>query len=293
MKEFEITGGTITGRLHKKIGKNNQDASLFQVESDCIIGLVSDGCGSGKFSEFGSQLLVQLTRDAIHRYLPFLKCVIRNGLCENGFWNLVRTRVRGGMFQVAERFRGDMKKIISDYFLATIVGFIVTPKKTFVFSIGDGEAYLNEHLIKFGSFANNAPPYLAYSLLKKEDQPFDKRHLHFSIDQEMATVDVKNILIASDGLGDLRRLAEKKLPGKEEKVGPINQWWANDKFFENSDLIRRRLFLINNDGMKIERDGKNITTGLERFVGLLPDDTTMLVLRRRNRGGETDGSSNK
>ncbi|MCD4762018.1 protein phosphatase 2C domain-containing protein [bacterium] len=289
MNEFEMAGGTIVGRRHKKIGKNNQDAFFISAGQDSIIGLVSDGCGSGKYSEFGARLLVKLTVKAISRYLALFRSLIKNQLSEIGFWDLLRETIQSEMINASRCLGGDLKQTISDYLLATIVGFIVVPEKTIIFSIGDGEAYLNEYLIKFGSFPGNAPPYLAYSLLKKEEQPFDERFLHFSIDQEMPTNKVKNLLIATDGIEDLRKAEEKMIPGRDKVVGPISQWWKDDKYFENPDMVRRQLFLINNEGMKIRRDSENKIIGINRFVGLLPDDTTLVVLRRRHKGGEKDG----
>ncbi|WP_261890540.1 hypothetical protein [Acaryochloris marina] len=48
------------------------------------------------------------------------------------------------------------------------------------------------------------------------------------------TEQVQSVLIGSDGVGDLvssRRLS----PGKSELVGPLNQFWCCDRYFQNPD----------------------------------------------------------
>ncbi|NIM46929.1 MAG: protein phosphatase, partial [Candidatus Aenigmarchaeota archaeon] len=45
--EFEVAIGTITGRSHTMISKNNQDAYCLKRLKETIIAVVCDGCSEG------------------------------------------------------------------------------------------------------------------------------------------------------------------------------------------------------------------------------------------------------
>jgi len=68
------------------------------------------------------------------------------------------------------------------------------------------------------------------------------------------------------------------IPGRSEIVGPISQFWGEDRYFENPDGVRRRLALINNEHQTIDWRKQTI----ERTAGRLPDDTTLIVIRRKH-----------
>ena len=55
--KFEIAGGTVLGREHLRLGKNNQDAFAFKVVDDyAIMAIVCDGCSAGAHTEVGAKL---------------------------------------------------------------------------------------------------------------------------------------------------------------------------------------------------------------------------------------------
>ena len=93
----------------------------------------------------------------------------------------------------------------------------------------------------------------------------------------MPTKEISSLLIGSDGLENLILAAENNIPGKNEKVGPINQFWEDDRYFKNPDMIRRRLTLVNRTITKTDWDNRKIL----KEHGLLPDDTTLIVIRRK------------
>jgi hypothetical protein len=90
----------------------------------------------------------------------------------------------------------------------------------------------------------------------------------FQINQQIATEKVQSILIGTDGVIDLIKAENRNLPRKLEKVGSLSQFWQSDRYFDNPDLVRRKLFLINHQA-----------------DGLLPDDTTLITLRICNMKG--------
>ena len=147
----------------------------------------------------------------------------------------------------------------------------MTPVWTFVFSAGDGVFAVNGETIVIAGFEENAPPYLAYKLVPSS---IDRSLLGFKVRRQMLTESVQSIMIGSDGVADLIGAAEKPLPGKEEPIGPLAQFWTKESFVTNPDAIRRRLALVNLE--TVDRSGE-----VPRIKpGPLSDDTTVVVIKR-------------
>ena len=87
---------------------------------------------------------------------------------------------------------------------------------------------------------------------------------------------MSTIKFGTDGVRELIDVAQQQLPGKQELVGSISQFWQEDRYFTNPDQIRRRLSLINREVTKLDCQ----TQKLQKTLGLLPDDTSLVVLRR-------------
>jgi hypothetical protein len=160
--------------------------------------------------------------------------------------------------------------VIGEALLFTLVGAVVTPEHTLVFSAGDGLWALNGEAHRLGPFPNNAPPYLAYGLLKPGAVSLQTNTLR-------PTAEVDSLLLGTDGAVDLAGLAEAQVPEREEPVGPLSQFWSEDRYFANPDALRRRLALLNRESVRADFSARR----LERVPGLLSDDTTLVVLRRR------------
>jgi hypothetical protein len=62
----------------------------------------------------------------------------------------------------------------------------------------------------------------------------------------------------------------------------LSQFWTGDDWFANPDLLRRRLCLAARACSRPNWEDRR----LQRFPGLLPDDTTLIVIRRRSTNGE-------
>lgn len=281
---FEIAAGSVAGRMHRKIGKNNQDAYGYVMLDDLIIGAVCDGCGSGKKSEFGSELLAASVLKRAAECSPYYKG--EKSVDRDLFWQMLEAKVLADMGAGFELI-GPNKDNLHNYFLAALLGFIINPRGASIFSIGDGLAWLNGSLVKSGEFAGNAPPYLSYRLLPEKEIPFNRESLSFDIIGEIETEKLETLMIATDGADDLLKNQGKEIPGKTEKVGEISQWWENGINFSNPDMVRRRLSLISQDICRGKLNEFGSIVGLEKTSGLLPDDTTLLVLRRK-KGGENN-----
>lgn len=264
---FKIAMGSVIGREHQRLGKNNQDAYFLLSNEDYTIAVVCDGCGSGSNSEVGAKIGAKLVVETIATHL-------KNGLDQPNFWDDIRLNLLS-QFETFVNIlsqENERKEFIYNYFLFTIVGVIITPNKTVIFAIGDGVIFINGRQILIETFANNAPPYLAYGLCNYPELS------QFKIYHELDTNKVESILIGTDGVKDLILAENRNFPGKSENIGPISQFWQNDNYFRNPDLIRRKLSLINREIIK--PDWLNQT--LQKDVGLLLDDTTFMVIKRKD-----------
>lgn len=283
---FEVAGGSITGREHIRIGKNNQDAYFSTCNEQAAIAVVCDGCGSGKHSEVGAKIGARLVVNTIAERIQS-EMESQNGL-DGKFWECLKLDLLAAMQHVLKMlggsnsgdsqgdvFRGDAtQQLVNDYLLFTIVGVLITPTETMTFSIGDGAIVVNGKIEQIGPFPDNAPPYLAYGLYRPD-------LIHFHIHDRTPTEAIESVLIGTDGVMDLISATGMNLPGKQELVGQISQFWQTDRYFSNPEAVHRRLSLINRDTSQV--DGQ--TQQLVKQSGLLPDDTTLVVVRRKVEGG--------
>lgn len=269
--QFELVGGSIIGREHRRVGKNNQDAYGWTVTESGIVAVVCDGCSSGAHSEVGAKLGSKILLETLNHLIGNTQSSPNVSFEDSAVWQTVQRSVLTQLQSVANCLGGDRHSTVADYLLFTVVGVVVTPVTTAVFTLGDGVVAVNGHLTQLGSFPNNAPPYLGYGLLQ-ENIPDS---LQLKALQVMPTESVQTVLIGSDGVSDLIQAAESPLPGCSEPVGEIKQFWQGDRYFRNPDQVRRRLTRMNRDVL-----GATPSQSGLRQAGLLPDDTTLIVIRK-------------
>lgn len=267
---FETASGSVAGRDHVHAGRNNQDALCVLTEPEVTVAVVCDGCSSGRFSEVGAQLGARLVatglRDALAMGKPPDEALERSRLD-------VLAHVRA----LANAIGESLSQAVNDYFLFTAVVAVIGPDRTFVAGIGDGMFVYNGEPVRLGPFPNNEPPYLAYAITGSSLAGDRGAALRFMRYLDVPTGEVSSLLIGTDGAADLAEAQERLLPGRDEPAGPVSQFWENDRFFRNPFILGRRLNLINpSQGVVRVRNGI-----VERAEGLLPDDTTLVVVRRR------------
>ncbi len=282
---FEIAGGTITGRDHVGrgnllFGKNNQDAFSCRVTEDAIVAVVCDGCSDGLHNEVGAHLGAQLVSAAVIEHAAHYRKRFAGDASADAIAQLLE-RVRQKtvselrlLAQLMTGVDGSISSTVGDYFLFTIVGVLITREITAIFSIGDGVFVLNGTITRLGPFPGNAPPYMAYDMVRSS---IDERLLRFQVHAHLPTEDVQSLLIGCDGVEDLIDASEHSIPGgRLGAVGPICRFWEEDRYFK-PDQIRRRLALINSEVVCLDPESKQ----LKRDSGLLPDDTTFVAIRRK------------
>jgi Protein phosphatase 2C len=273
----EIAAGTVTGRDHSFVGKNNQDALAFLQNDHVTIAIVCDGCGSGNNSEVGAQkgarVLVGLLAKAVQ---IFGEIVISE---PEYVLESVRQRALDIFAHEIDVLSGDMSRTetVNDYLLFTVVGTLITRWGCVTFSVGDGVIAVNGQISKLGPFPENEPPYLLYGLGKTTLSETDPQLLRFNIHRIISNLnDFDSILIGSDGVGELIEREHRHLPGSQEIVGPLEQFWKDQAYFLNPDKVRRKLALINREVTRADWAKRT----LRREPGLLSDDTTLVTIRR-------------
>ena len=202
---FDVAAGSVQGREHARAGRNNQDAVCVRGSEHGLVAVVADGCGSQPCSELGAQLGVRRLAQAAQARLARGEVGGRRGVPPGA--------ARGPAGACWRASRGAGPGACWEDLLFTIVGAVVTPAHTLVFSSGDGVWMLNGEVHALGPFPGNAPPYLAYALLRGEDVPLERRAL-------VPTDDVHALLVGTDGVGDLLRLSRGAAAGARRARGP-------------------------------------------------------------------------
>lgn len=274
MISFELAGGSVIGRDHRVVPKNNQDAYHVYQGIAGTVAVVCDGCGSGAHSEVGAAIGARLICRSVHDEL------MAHGQMDFRWWRVERD-VLSSVHVLATQMGGNYRETIEDYFLFTIIGVVIpthpvsqwgsTPTVVF-FGVGDGLTVINGESNWSGPWPGNAPPYLAYQLL---DAPgFAPSELELKATHTIPDHLLESFLIGCDGAAvpGLTEVCSRNpnLPGmKNMEVGPLSQFWSLDCNFTNPVAISRRLKLIARDWPAREPEH-----------GLLADDTTIVVGRR-------------
>lgn len=271
--DFEVAAGSIVGRDHlRPFGwRNNQDSFAIRVAEDAIVAVVADGCGSESKSEVGAVIGAEIVAESVLLHSLLLNV----GERFSTVFCAVREQVLGKLVPIAASMGPDFRKIIYDHFLFTVNGVLIARNKSALFAIGDGVQFVNGESIPLGSFANNAPPYLAYTTLTSWGDPDPANN--FVVTKLIPTSDINSVLIGTDGVGHLVAAERELLPGKSEFVGPVSQFWQDDRYFANPDMMRRRLALMQYEHLAVDWQDRTIL----RTPGKLPDDTTLVAIRRK------------
>jgi hypothetical protein len=259
---FDIAAASVIGREHARAGRNNQDAFSLLARGEVLAAVVADGCGSGMHSEVGAQLGARCVAQSV-------LAVLGEGTSveSTGFLEAVRARVLKFLASLNDQLGCTL---VGEHLLFTVVGAVITPSRTLVFSAGDGLWALNGAVHSLGPFPNNAPPYLAYGLLPQGAVALEQQAL-------VPTDDVMALMLGTDGAADLAKLSEARMPERDEPVGPLSQYWTDERYFQNPDALRRRLALLGRESVRADFTAHRLV----RTPSLLSDDTTLVVLRRR------------
>lgn len=263
---FQLAAGSAAGRIHQLAGRNNQDAFAWASSPQGLVAVVCDGCGSAPHSEVGARVGARLVANALAAQLS-------RGvdLLGAAFWQSARADVLGTLGGLAVVLGGDPRTAVADHLLFTAVGAVVTPSHLRCFSSGDGLIAVNGRPTVLGPFPGNAPPYLAYALFEESPDRY-----RFELHEPLPTAGLESLVLGTDGAAELLDLEGVARPDRDEPPFAFSQLWTDDRNFSNPDHLRRRLFRLSRDAARPDWDTRELRTA----PGLLPDDTTLIVLRR-------------
>lgn len=244
----------MTGADHVRTGRANQDAFTWRRGERALVAMVCDGCGSGRHSEVGAKLGARLLTETAVRLLD-----AGAPAGEAPTWSRVRRDLLAQLRLLANAMGGSLTDTVADYFLFTAVGVAVTLEQTVVVAAGDGLLAVNGAARQLGPFPGNQPPYLSYDLIDDEPGP------PLAIEARLPTAEVDSVLVGTDGAVDL--------PADELSVDVL---CADDALFRNRDAMRRRLALLAAERVTPDWEARRLV----RARGRLPDDTTVIALRR-------------
>lgn len=274
---FELACGSVQGREHRRLGRNNQDNFCVYQDRDLTVAVVADGCGSMPNSEVGAYIGSRMLLNALVNTAPYATGFERDNLGLELAFVLtdVGQRLESAIKLLSKEQSGIQAdeayvRYVANGFLFTVCAVVITPDFAQFFAIGDGVFVINDEVNVIES-ENNAPNYLGYQLLP------DGQQSGINYYKSMPTALLESFVIGTDGVNDYIAAEQKCLPGKSDTVGPLQQLWLEDRFYKNPDLLSRKLRLCNTEVTRYNHE----LGQLERHNGLLADDTTLVVGRKK------------
>jgi hypothetical protein len=271
--ELAIAAGSIAGREHARLHRNNQDGVALHVEPDLLVAAVADGCSSGRSTEVGARLgaawLATWTARHVRRVREeSLPDVVADGLAD------YLAGVTRGLCPPGSSAPGT----IAELMLFTFLVAVLTRERTCVFGMGDGVWSINGRTTVLDPGPDNAPAYIAYRLVEPEaldasriagagacDAAPIEALTRPALHHRGPTSEVETLAIGTDGVADLiARAADPLRDGTTQ--GGLAQFEQDDRWVANPSLLQKRLVVIG------------------ELNGHLPDDTTLVMIRRRTGG---------
>lgn len=215
---WKIFATTSQGQRDYSQGRNNQDHVDSYADENMAISFICDGCHGGAHSEVIAQLsapfLVRTARKLLDSGTPLgnLPSMLFEEYLNYLQWN------------IDVQFFGTMDEIesyIRAYLMCTAVGIVLYKKQILLLSCGDGSFYLNNSVFKVIRSPNNMATYPAYNMYKRfgflgkeVKEIVDKEGRRVTIPvgfevQELDTLNVEIVGVASDGLNELPQLFDE------------------------------------------------------------------------------------
>jgi hypothetical protein len=233
MPNFEIRAGSVIGSEHVFRQANCQDKYRYlEIEADgqsYLIGVVCDGCSSGRHSEIGAALLAEFL---VHEAARQLKVGQPVEQIPTELYRQTLSFLQNLSRLVLGQAPTDLEKsgFVGAYLLATVLGFIIGPEKTVIFTAGDGLLIINDQLTVLDE--SNAPTYPAYGLLDPHqlDDGIPTR-TDFDL-QILDTAQLARLAIWTDGFNPALSGLIWQLGGPCSLQRQLNVW-SNQKLFSD------------------------------------------------------------
>lgn len=215
----QLTGATLIGREHVRLGRNNQDGFALARRGVAVAGVVTDGCSSSPRSEVGAQLSARFLSGWVASYAAgkaLTPDVARLATDALGAW----------LYRAVSAVDGDpaaFAEVVETYFLHTFLCAVRAGDDALVFGIGDGAVSVDGVVTRLDAGPDNAPPYMAYRLLSGR-RPEVQVHFHGR---------AKRLAVMTDGFDAL-------LEREPARVRAL----LDDGLWKNPRTLQRRLNLL-------------------------------------------------
>lgn len=258
-QQFLATAGSIVGREHVRVHKNNQDGYAIASDGDTIVAAVTDGCSSSKYSEVGARLAAAWLARCATTYAPGPTTPERPEQLGDALIDFLSSVC----IQMSPRGM-PIDDLLHHYFLFTYLCVVVTQEETWIVGQGDGVFSVNGTTRVLDSGPDNAPRYPAYRLADPNRLKGGAQTVHGGRPSTLysgPTASLESLVIGTDGLVDLMERADEPL-NDGTRQGGIEQFERENRFITNPTLLHKKLVVIG--------EGH----------GRLRDDTTMVLIRR-------------
>ena len=288
--QLSLRGGSHEGRFGEPSESQNQDACGCHAEDKWMLGLVCDGVGECPHSEYGARKGILLLQRHSFELASDMEGLWQDISCKpyeaaQRFVNELQRRVLSqldiSMRQLVPRTPPSDRQTqmfgecLMDYLLFTVIGALVTPRFTALFSCGDGGYVLNgkSRCLRAG----NAPPCLAYNLWSGSD-PEGSAQNRLVLQEVLPTSELDHLVICTDGVGKITWGMQRCCSGLD-LLGALA---ASDHPLDARSM-RHALSMIGRPRFKIDQNrGNGAAERMQRrFSGSLYDDTTAVVIRRK------------
>ena len=253
---FALTAGTVPGREHVRLVRNNQDAVATYVDDDLLVAVVADGCSAGASSEVGARFAVAW----LSRWLP---CLVQREAPTRVWVDDVTSRLLDALSPIASslsREPADRPSAVHELLLFSFLAVVVNRARTLVFGAGDGLYAVDGDTVVLDAGPRNAPAYLSYALVDPSARVDATPPGRATIHCEIPTSELHSVLVATDGAADLLRADVLLADGARR--GTLAQFYE-PRYATNPSLLQKRLNVL------VDRHAK------------LPDDTTLALIVRR------------
>jgi hypothetical protein len=205
---WAIATGSIAGREHTRLHRNNQDGLAVRVDEQRIVAAICDGCSAGRSSEVGARLGAAWIVANLPRLID---------PCEQKTASRLEEELLAYLRQIAA---GQGAQFVHDHLLFTILCAVIEPERTLILGLGDGAYSVDQKTIWLDPGADNAPAYLAYRLVdpllldRPSLEPLSVLH---------STPACESLVLASDG------------------AASFSLWEPDDRWAKNPSLLQKRL----------------------------------------------------
>lgn len=228
---WTLNKAIIIGNEHVFARTNRQDfCGFIEYADEKIVGVICDGCSSGKHSEVGASLIgLQL--------LKLLKKLNFTGDM-NVYRINIQVHIESFIYHLMNlMFEDSIDKVqfVNDYMLTTFTFCVIDEENTFIGHAGDGIIVIsqNNELHVENVDHNNSPHYIAYNLVDEELLKSTKVKSDLEI-KRYPTSEIDSIIIASDGLEPLvekNMLSELYGNTGRKLQRKFNVWQKIDRMF--------------------------------------------------------------